>query len=145
MFDLKIPVFSLDACRYDELASNTKTFNKNEIEYYLWVHLPIEDIKDCSLFQVDEIEPQIQEVHSGSLVEHECNRPWVKIVFRILRDDIGLHIYKLSFINRYTDDVVPLYFSYVIQDDYPFKPYDYMSHFRQDCTVDQNHLTKSQK
>ena len=38
----------------------------------------------------------------------------------------GKHTYRLMFVERYTDTDFSLYFSYIIQDDSPEKPYVYM-------------------
>lgn len=123
---MKIPVFSVVATTHDKLNEVIRIFNKAETEYYLWVQLPAELVINSNVYDVEEVEPNLQSINWVNLVDRDCNRPWLRIVFRILKDDVGLHVYKLSFINKHTDDVFQLYFGYVIQDDYPFKPYEYM-------------------
>lgn len=130
---MKVPVFSLVACTFDKLIYNTPIFNQSTVEYFLWVKLPSDIIKDCELYQVDECQPNNREVNWLNSIERDHNKPWLKITFRIFSNHVGMHIYKLSFINRYTNDVVPLYIAYIIQDDNPDKPYVYMR--KSDCEV----------
>ena len=123
---MRIPLFSLNACSFNELQHHTKIFNISTIEYFLWIRLPIHQIRDCELFQVDECQPKKRELCWLNFIERDHQKPWLRITFGILSKDVGMHIYKLSFINKYTNDVVPVYFSYIIQNDNPEKSYIYM-------------------
>lgn len=127
---MKIPVFSTVATLYNKLNEVVRVFNKTEIDYYLWVQLPSELVVDAQLYDVHQVEPEDKEVDWIHAVDRNCSRPWLRIVSRILDDSVGLHVYKLSFINKHTDDVFQLYFGYSIQDDSPYKPYDYMTNER---------------
>lgn len=121
---MKIPVFSINADFIDKYQS--PVFHKYEIEYFLYVHFPKEMNRDYELFQVDEVSPTAQKVPMGTFIEREFGKPWINIKSGILNLDIGKHIYRLSFVNKYSNDVVSLYFGYIIQDDKPDKPYIYM-------------------
>ena len=77
-------------------------------------------------YKVDELLPKRRCIDVGPAIERQQCRPWLRIVFPVLDQDAGLHIYKITFVNRYTDDVVSAYISYTIQDDNPNKPYIYM-------------------
>lgn len=120
------PVNILEACIYKELPKHTKVWNRNTLEYHTWIHLPIELCRSHELFQLDEISKVVTEVDFKDKIKRECNKPWYDIITDLLNTDAGQHIYKMSFINRLTDDISCLYFSYIIQDDNPDKPYIYM-------------------
>lgn len=125
---MKVPIFSLEASNLHELNMHRKVFNVSTIEYYLWIHLPGEVLKDCELFQLDDVSDGLKEVSSWyKFVEREDKKPWLKLVTKLLDLSIGQHTYKLSFVNTFTQDVVPVYISYIIQDDKPEKPYVYMN------------------
>ena len=123
---MEIPVQYIECCtRYNDLSLVAKTFNRASLDYFLWVHLP-EEFKYCSFVQIDELLPKRRCIDVGPAIERQKCRPWLRIVFPVLDQDAGLHIYKITFVNRYTDDVVSAYISYAIQDDNPNKPYIYM-------------------
>lgn len=124
---MKIPVFSTEACLYDNLNDNCKIFNSSELEYYLWIKLPSDITRDCELYQIDEILDKPKVLDWQGFVCREENHPWLRFTFGILKQCIGMHIYRLHFINKYTNDVFSLYFSYIIQNDNPKKPYVYMN------------------
>lgn len=128
---IDIPVQSLEACTYDKLASNSKVFNLNTLEYFLWIHLPEDISRHYELFQVDQIAPNILELENfNQVIKRECRRPWLQVTFKSLDLSIGMHTYRLQLINKCTDDVVSLYFCYIIQNDNPEKPYVYMENAR---------------
>ena len=54
------------------------------------------------------------------------DKPWVDISKSILDVTAGSHLYRLSFIDIYTNDIFFVYFSYIIQDKDVEKPYLYM-------------------
>lgn len=121
---MNIPVFSLNA---DYIQKYTPpVVRKYEVEYYLYVHIPEELCKLYKLFQVDSIAPKHCTLPMNQLIQQECFKPWIRINTAVLDLSIGLHTYKLSMVNTLTNDVVSIYFGYIIQDDDPDKPYVYM-------------------
>lgn len=125
---MTIPVFSLEASVYPNLTDKCKIINKSISEYFLWIKLPACLVRDAELYQVGEVlqksTPKCLD-WQGFIVRDE-NHPWLRVAFGILNQSVGMHSYKLCFINKYTDDTFSLYFSYVMQDDEPDKPYLYM-------------------
>lgn len=120
------PEFMLNACQHSDIPKNTPIFNTSEIEYRLLVHLP-EDISQLiELFQIDELIPNRVEVSFKDKLTRECRKPWLDILSDMLNVDVGYHMYKLSFVDIRTNDVIPLYIAYIIQDDIASKPYIYM-------------------
>lgn len=136
------PVNIIEACIYKNLPKHTKVWNTDTLEHHTWINVPVELSKSHELFQVDEISSDNIEVDFTDKIMRECNRPWFKVTTSILNTDPGQHIYKMSFINRFTNDISCLYFSYIIQDDDPEKPYIYMNRDIDDGDKDINSCTK---
>ena len=118
---------NLVACAYNRINLNTYVINKNAIEYETWIKIPPEFGKECILYEVKEIVPNVKEFDFLNVIEHVCCKPWLKAISSHLNLDPGQHVYKLSFINKFSNDTNSLYVSYIIQDDTPDKPYIYMS------------------
>lgn len=119
-------VCKLIACNYNELPSNTPVINRNEVEYVTWIKIPADFGRDFILYEVNEIVPENKEVEFLNVIEQQCCKPWLKATSSELNLEPGHHVYKISFVNRFTNDTSSLYFSYIIQDDDPDKPYVYM-------------------
>lgn len=120
------PVCLLNACPYKEIPLNTIVLNKYAIDSYIWIHVPTEISKEFSLYQINEIVPDNIECTFLNSIEQECNRPWFKISTENMNLSSGQHVYKMSFVSVITNDICSIYFSYIIQDDNPDKPYIYM-------------------
>ena len=132
---MKYPENNLEACFYNQLPTYTPVFNLSTIEHFMWVHLPSICIERCgTLFEISEIvDGKSVEVNIYSTITREGNKPWLRLLSSSLNLSTGQHIYKLSFIDKHTDDVFSLYISYIIQNDNPDKPYIYMN--RDDNTI----------
>jgi len=115
---------------YEEFPRFTRLVNIHQLEYFLWLCIPQDVSKASELFQVDEIIPNNGEVDYLNYIQRECGRQWLKVGQAMLNIDIGFHVYKFSFVNRQTNDISALYFSYIIQNNDPVKSYDYMERFR---------------
>lgn len=115
------------ACCYDEVSRNTKLINKNQFPYWLWVQLPKCVLRDYELYEVVEFFPHTGECEWLNHVERDCGRPWLRIEQTMLNLAPGKHIYKLGFVNRYTNETTDYYFSYILQDSNPEQPYIYMN------------------
>lgn len=123
-------VYKLTACSYEEISQHTILFNLNQVEYWTWIQLPKGVLHDYELYEVNEFYPNNGEADWLHLVVRENCRPWLKICRDMLNLSIGKHIYQLKFVNRYTNDTVTYYFSYIIQNDNPERPYIYMDENR---------------
>lgn len=123
---MEYPVCKINACKYSELACNTPVINKNSLDSYIWIRVPSEISREFVLFQVDELVPEFKEFKFLNVIEQQCSKPWFKADINEMNLDSGQHVYKMSFVNRITNDTCSLYFSYIIQDDNPDKPYIYM-------------------
>ena len=121
---MEYPVFKLNACKYQDLNKNTPVFNINTFEYVLYVYLEPELSKDFQIFQLEELGDCAVEIPLNCNIHRERN--WVRILSSVLNQDPGQHVYKLSLVGGCSNDVISLYFSYIVQDDNPDKSYVYM-------------------
>lgn len=130
------PVHKLTACEHKELNKHTPVVNTNEIDYYLYVELPFPVTDPVRLYSMREVtnrDSDFTDIYNGDyddnyqpLITQESNH-WLKIANKILNLSVGLHVYRLAFMKADQSDLeIPLYISYIIQDDCPERPYIYM-------------------
>lgn len=119
-------IMQLESCRYDDLAKYSKVFNKEELEYHLWIYLNPEEVRNAYFYRAKEIGENADnsKVFPDTYVrESQC---WIRVNTNYINTKAGKHTIKLMFVDRYTDTDFSLYVSYYIQDDNPEKPYVYM-------------------
>lgn len=126
----------LYAVPYNKLSYTRPIINKNIIPYFFWIRIPSLYNPDFDLYQIDELGQEVKELDYRKFLNRECGKPWLRINSGIFNLNAGMHTYKLSMVNPKTNDVVYLYISYIIQDDNPPKPYDYMEEIRSYEKVD---------
>lgn len=119
-------IMSLQACIYEDLPKHTKVFNEDTAEYHLWIHMNPEDVRGCAFYEVKEIGPNADNSKLFPDTFKRESQCWIKVKREYLNNAIGKHIYRLSFVNRETNDDFSLYVSYYMQNDNPEKPYVYM-------------------
>lgn len=123
----EFPHTSLRAVGVNELSSNTQILYLNELDSFILLEVDVDIATDCTLFAIDDITEDVKSVdYSYEDITHELNRIWYKVSLDILDVTPGHHRYRLSFVNKYTDDIFYQYISYVILDNTPEKPYIYM-------------------
>lgn len=121
------------ASRPADVVKNTIILNKDQLEDIMHVYISPEIARDFKMFEIHEL------TDSG-LVELDIPenvkmmRNWVDINMSALNQKSGQHSYRISLFNKSANTVVSLYFSYIIQDDNPDKPYVYMDGSNK-CTV----------
>lgn len=121
------PTVKINSCAYNKLNENTPVLNKHQIEYNIFIYLEPDICRCLQLFQVDNIDnEEAQEVTTLGFIERE-GTCWLKVKSEALNLEAGQHVYKLSFVDKITNDVIPLFFSYIVQDDNPDKSYVYMN------------------
>lgn len=123
---MEYPVCKLDACNYNELSKHTKVYNINCIDQFVWIYLSPDICSHLDIFRIEEIVPSTQADVDGGCVSRE-GTCWIKLCSSGLSMLPGQHVYKITMLHRHTADLVPLYFSYILQDDNPEKPYVYMN------------------
>ena len=128
------PVFKLSAVPCTVLASFSKVFSIHEIEYFLFIEIPEVFARQFELYQIECVDHDA--VPLTDSWEHESGRIWYRVRSSMLNMNPGYHIYRLLFVNKFTDDTSSLYISYVIQDNTPDKPYIYMNRDEEGCGCD---------
>ena len=121
-----LPAFRIEAVNHHDLASATKLFNVHEADYHLFVHIPVEVSRNYALYEIEEVSGNVSKPYSLDFVSHDRGHPWYRLISDVMNKEIGHHTYKMSFVNKQTDEVCSLYFAYVIQSNNPDKPYVYM-------------------
>ena len=119
-------VTQIEACEYAKLSANTPVINYKTLGYSVFIHLPQHVIKHNKIYHIHEIHPKVTTVDLHTDVKFDNCRPWIQFFSSKLNCSIGLHTYKIDLVNDATYDTSALYFSYIIQDDNPDKPYVYM-------------------
>lgn len=122
--------FIVKAVSYDDLSSNRRVINKSCISKILHVELPTEIVSHGYI--LDEISciddsSSIEYLNTQSLGKPVLNHPWIDIGIGNINIDSGAHTYRIQFLNSKDNDIIFLYFSYIVQDDNPDKPYIYMN------------------
>lgn len=126
------PSFSIFADTYDKLPLRAKVINLHEFEYYLWVGIPHPmslQFSFVSLRKIISTTSSDSEDITDSSERISC-RPWIRVLTSALDKTPGLHVYEIELVNKFTNDVAKLYFNYIVQDDDPPKPYNYMNELR---------------
>lgn len=114
------------ATPYESIPSAHKVININQVSYFLYVQIPVELKDRLALFEVAEIGVDPIRECPRCIWNHEKGRIWYQFKSGLLNTVVGHHLYRMSFVDTLTDEIVLLYFSYTIQDDSPKKPYQYM-------------------
>lgn len=125
------PVIHATASIKEKVSLYTNVINKNSIPYYLIVELPSfiqYGLTFVGLYE--DISNGLKEVPISYLQIRNCH-PYIDISSIGLNLEVGQHDYMIKYIDCFTGDMVPLYFSYIIQDDNPTKPYIYMDKERE--------------
>lgn len=107
--------------------ANAKVINKEDIEYYVYFHIPTKFASHSILVDMYKLDDEPEAVDYVDLASRDCMRPWIRMPSKLLDTNSGHHLYKLVFINKKTDDIFSFFVSYIIQDDNPDKPYIYMN------------------
>ena len=118
-----------DLYPYYDALSNTAVINKNGIEFYIWLKLPDDTCNQLSLFEVIDFNYASgpKNIDFSTKLFRENHRPWIRLESSMLNLDVGYHIFRFRFVDIDLDDYISFYFSYVVQDDNPDKPYMYMT------------------
>ena len=121
-----IPVCAWYSCAYEELSCNSKVFNVDTLPDVVWIRIP----DGCNLDAVTSIS-ELDSTHSVEYTRDAC-KPWIQVSAKLLDADVGHHVYSILMHHTELYESIDLsvnymlYFSYIIQNDNPDKPYIYM-------------------
>ena len=125
------PVTHVKASTKENVPLYTKVINRNSAPYYMIAELPFftkYELRFVGLYE-DTIDG-LKEVPLSFIHLNNCH-PYIDITSDGLNLEVGQHDYLIKYVDSFTGDIVLLYFSYIIQDDNPSKPYIYMDKERE--------------
>lgn len=125
----------IQSCHMEGLSSNTNVFNIQNFANTICVKLPDNFPRDFELIGMYNLETN-SGVDFEDYVEHIMYKPWVDIQRSILSTEIGQHTYRLDFMQQGFSMCATCWFSYIIQDNNPEKPYVYMNREDSDSSSD---------
>lgn len=112
---------------YNEATAQFQVLSIFEVSDTVHIHIPEDVSVRAELIGISELLPNTHEMEFPQPgIVRVPDRPWVDIDKTKLDISVGSHLYKLSFIDIYTNDIFSVYFSYIIQDKDVEKPYIYM-------------------
>lgn len=119
---------TLIASTYEEISKNSKIFNLAELDYFLYVKLEPPLSSEWYLYRIEEKmkDGSLKKIHFPDTVRKE-SPTWLKFTTDFINKEIGMHTYKITFVDTKTDVLISLWFAYIIQNDNPDKPYVYMN------------------
>lgn len=129
----EFPVMKINACSRKDLPANTPVWNRDMIESKIHVFLDPYIVNDYSLYKLEELtDSGLEEIPLGDLAQQSRN--WLDINTDTLNVSAGQHSYRVTFFNMKDKSTISLYFSYILQDSNPDRPYVYMNQKTSCCT-----------
>ena len=124
----------LESGSWDYLSVNLQVYDIANLDTILWIHIP----NDLSLsHQITDIAQKVgskyESIDLTDGVDRTCKYPWVSIDCDKLDMNVGQHIYRITLINTVSLNKIYLYFTYIVQNDDPEKPYVYMENGNPTC------------
>jgi len=97
------------------------------LDYFLYVKIEPPLSSEWFLYRIEEKQKDgtLKKMSFPNTVTKE-SPTWLKFETDFINKEIGMHSYKITFVNRVTDVLLSLWFAYHIQSDNPDKPYVYM-------------------
>lgn len=108
---------------YDDAIAHSHTINLQTIGEKIYCRIPDEQFSNLEFISCGEI---AHDVMPPEKWEMNVDFPWINIDTSALNQSIGPHMYQFKFRNKRFDEIMYLYFYYVIQNDKPEQPYIYM-------------------
>lgn len=115
----------IQSCHMSGLSSNTKVFSLYNFADTVCIKLPNDFPRNFELVELYNLESD-KVIDFTDYVEQIPYKPWVDIKKTLLSTEIGQHTYRMSFYNPHIGPNATCWFSYIIQNGHPDKPYIYM-------------------
>lgn len=110
----------------NNLCIGTPVISYSDVPYFFYLHIPNYQ-KENVVIGLYDVTTACEKINYGKLMRQEKCRPWIILETRLLDLTIGMHIYKLNFVNTILDTTMNLYFAYIIHNANEDKPYLYMN------------------
>ena len=115
----------IQSSQLSEMPLNTKIYNSKDFDEIVCVKLPPQMPRDMDLIEIYNLNAS-EDVDFADQITRDEHRPWIDISSSILDLGIGQHVYRMTFAKENCKLKATCWFSYIIQDNNPEKPYIYM-------------------
>lgn len=115
----------IQSSQLSEIPLNTKIYNSKDFSEIVCVKLPPQMPRGMELAEIYNLNSQ-EDVDFIDQVTRDEHRPWIDISSTILDLTPGQHTYRMTFKNLGCKLNATCWFSYIIQENDPEKPYIYM-------------------
>ena len=115
----------IQSSKLDQLPLNTKIYNSKDFSDTVCVKLPPEMPRDMDLIEIYNLNAS-EELDFTDKTTRDEHRPWIDISSDILDLTAGQHVYRMTFAKPNCKLNATCWFSYIVQDNTPDKPYIYM-------------------
>ena len=115
----------IQSSKLDQLPLNTKIYNSKDFSDTVCIKLPPQMPRDMQLSEIYNLNAS-EDVDFTDFTTRDENRPWVDVQSSILDLTAGQHVYRMTFSKPECKLNATCWFSYIIQDNNPEKPYIYM-------------------
>ena len=115
----------IQSSKLTDLPSHTVIYNAKDFSEIVCVKLPPQLPRDMQLAEIYNLNSS-ESLDFADFVTRDENRPWIDIQSSILDTTAGQHTYRMTFAKEDVKLTATCWFSYIIQDNNPEKPYIYM-------------------
>jgi hypothetical protein len=115
----------IQASLISKLPSHTAVYNAKDINDIICIKFPLIVPRDYQLASIYDLNSD-KELDFDDFVTRDENRPWIDINSSILDLTPGQHVYRMILSKPDSRLTATCWFSYIIQDNFPEKPYIYM-------------------
>ena len=115
----------IQSSQLSDLPLHTRIYNSKDFDEIVCVKLPPQMPRDMDLTEIYNLNAS-EDVDFADQVTRDENRPWIDISSSILDLTVGQHVYRMTFSKPECKLNATCWFSYIIQDNNPEKPYIYM-------------------
>ena len=115
----------IQSSQLSDLPLNTKIYNSKDFSEIVCIKLPPQMPRDMDLTEIYNLNAS-EDVDFADQVTRDEHRPWIDISSTILDQTPGQHIYRMTFQKEDCKLKANCWFSYIIQENNPEKPYIYM-------------------
>ena len=115
----------IQSSKLTDLPLHTVMYNNKDFSDIVCVKLPSQMPRDMQLVEIYNLNSS-EDLDFADFVTRDENKPWIDIQTSILDVSAGQHTYRMTFAKEDVKLTATCWFSYIIQDNNPEKPYIYM-------------------
>jgi len=115
----------IQASQLSQMPLHTKIYNSKDFSEIVCIKLPPEMPRDMDLTEIYNLDTS-EDLDFADKTTRDEQKPWIDIDSTILDTTVGQHTYRMTFTKDGCKLKATCWFSYIIQDNNPEKPYIYM-------------------